>query len=47
MILPDQLAFSHFIVHRIMRFVIPVVFCEITNVECMYWPNTTVFIGRI
>jgi len=30
-----------------MRFVIPVVFYEITNVECVYWSNTTVFIGRI
>jgi len=31
----------------IMRFVIPVVFYEITNVECVYSPNTTIFIGRI
>ena len=33
--------------YRIMRFVIPVVFYEITNVECVYWSDTTVFIGRI
>jgi len=31
----------------IMRFVIPVVFYEITNVECVYSSNTTIFIGRI
>jgi len=30
-----------------MRFVISVVFYEITNVECVYWSDTTVFIGRI
>ena len=30
-----------------MRFVIPVVFYEITNAECEYSSNTTVFIGRI
>ena len=29
------------------RFVIPVVFCDITNVQCVYWSDTTVFIGRI
>jgi len=31
----------------IMRFVVPVVFYEITNVECVYSSNTTIFIGRI
>jgi hypothetical protein len=31
----------------IMRFVIPVVFYEITNVERVYSSNTTIFIGRI
>jgi len=31
----------------IMRFVIPVMFYEISNVECMYWSYTTIFIGRI
>jgi len=31
----------------IMRFVIPIVFYEITNVECVYSSNTTIFIGRI
>jgi len=36
-----------FVIFRIMGFVIPVVFYEITNVECVYWCNTTVFIGRI
>jgi len=30
-----------------MRFVIPVVFYEITNVGCVYWSDTTIFIGRI
>jgi len=30
----------------IMRFVIPVVFCEITNVERVYCSDTTIFIGR-
>jgi len=30
-----------------MRFVIPVVFYEITNVQCVYSSNTTTFIGRI
>ena len=30
-----------------MRFVIPVVFYEITNVQCVYSSNTTIFIGRI
>ena len=30
-----------------MRFVIPVAFYEITNVECVYWSNTTIFVGRI
>ena len=29
-----------------MRFNIPVVFYEITNVKCVYLPNTTIFIGR-
>ena len=33
--------------YGIMRFVIPVVFYEITNVECVYSSNTTIFIGRI
>jgi len=32
---------------RVMRFVIPVVFYEITNAECVYSSNTTIFIGRI
>jgi len=31
----------------IMRFVIPVVFYKITNVDCVYSSNTTIFIGRI
>jgi len=31
----------------IMSFIIPVVFYEITNVECVYLSNTTIFIGRI
>jgi len=31
----------------LMRFVIPIVFYEITNVQCVYWSNTTVFIGKI
>jgi len=31
----------------IMKFVIPVVFYEITKVECVYWFDTTIFIGRI
>jgi len=31
----------------VMRFVIPVVFYEVTNVECVYRSNTTIFIGRI
>jgi len=31
----------------IMRFVISVVFCEITNLECVSLSNTTIFIGRI
>ena len=31
----------------IMRVVISVVFYEITNVQCVYWSNTTVLIGRI
>ena len=31
----------------IMRFVIPVVFYEITNVGSVYWSDTAVFIGRI
>jgi len=30
-----------------MKFVIPVVLYEITNVQCVYWSNTTIFIGRI
>ena len=30
-----------------MKVVIPVVFYEITNVECVYSSNTTIFIGRI
>jgi len=30
-----------------MRFVIPVVFYEITNLECVYSSNTTISIGRI
>jgi len=30
----------------IIRFVIPVVFYEITKVECVYSSNTTIFIGR-
>jgi len=25
----------------IMKFIIPVVFYEVTNVECVYWSNTT------
>jgi len=31
----------------LMRFVIPAAFYEITNVECVYSSNTTIFIGRI
>jgi len=31
----------------ITRFVIPVVFYEITDVVCVYLSNTTIFIGRI
>jgi len=31
----------------IMRFVIPIVFYEITNVQCVYWSDTTIFIGRM
>ena len=31
----------------IMRFVIPVVFYEITDVECVYSSDITIFIGRI
>ena len=31
----------------VMRFVIPVVFYEITNLHSVYWSNTTIFIGRI
>jgi len=31
----------------IMRFVIPVVFYEITNVQCVYSSNITIFISRI
>ena len=31
----------------IVRFVIPVVLYEITNVQCVYSSNTTIFIGRI
>jgi len=30
-----------------MRFDIPVVLYEITNVQCVYWSNTPIFIGRI
>ena len=30
----------------IMRFVIPVVFYEITNIQCVYWSDTTLFIGK-
>jgi len=30
----------------IMRFLIPVVFYEITNVDCFYSNNTTIIIGR-
>jgi hypothetical protein len=32
---------------RVMRFVIPVEFYEITNVQRVYRSNTTIFIGRI
>jgi hypothetical protein len=32
---------------RIMGFVIPVVFYDITNIEFVYSSNTTIFIGRI
>ena len=32
---------------RVMRFVIPVVLYEVTNVECVYWSDTAIFIGRI
>jgi len=35
------------ILYIIMRFVITVVFYEITHVQCVYWSNTTIFIGRI
>jgi hypothetical protein len=38
---------THLTKNVIMRFVIPVAFYEITNVECVYWSDTTVFIGRI
>ena len=30
-----------------MRFVISVVFYEITNVQCVYCSDTAIFIGRI
>jgi len=31
----------------ITRLVIPVVFYDITNAQCVYWSDTTIFIGRI
>ena len=31
---------------RVMSFVIPFVFYEITNAECVYSSNTIIFIGR-
>ena len=31
----------------VVRFIIPVVFYEIANVECVYWSDTAIFIGRI
>jgi len=34
-------------INRIMRFVIPVVFYAITNVQCVYWSDTAIFIGTI
>jgi len=42
-----SLSFQQFSIHLIIRFVTPVVFYEITNVECVYWSDTTIFIGRI
>jgi len=33
--------------YLVMNFVTPVVFYEITNVQCVYWSNSTIFIGRI
>ena len=30
-----------------MRFVIPVVFYDVTNVQCVYWSDTAVFVGTI
>jgi len=42
-----QKMFENRVLRRIMRFVIPVVIYEITNVECVYSSNTTIFIGRI
>jgi len=29
------------------KFSISILFYQITNVQCVYWSNTTVFIGRI
>ena len=35
---------TSYLVVAIMRFLIPVVFYEITNVECVYSPNTTILL---
>jgi len=35
------------VIITLMRFVIPVVFYKVTNVECAYSSNTTIFIGII
>ena len=37
----------HRVTYTIMRFVIPVVLYEVTNVECVYWSDTAIFIGRV
>ena len=43
----DDMFESLWVCRQIMRFVIPVVFCEITNLERVYSSNTTIFISRI
>jgi len=42
-----QRTFEKRVLRKIVRFVIPVMFYEITNVVCVYSSNTTIFIGRI
>jgi len=42
-----QRMFENRVLRRIVRFVIPVVFYEITNIVCVCSSNTTIFIGRI